>query len=68
MQEAVKHFSIALQLDPNYAEAYNNLGVTLAKQGRFEEAINYFSKALKINPGYEKARHNLEKSLKDKNN
>ena len=58
--------SRALQLDPDYAEAYNNLGVALANQGRFDEAIEQFSAALKIYPGYANARQNLERSLKDK--
>ena len=55
-------------LDPEYTEAHNNQGVTLANQGRYEEAIAQFSAALKINPGYAKARQNLEKSLKDRDN
>ena len=67
-QEAMDHFSAALQLDPEYTEAHNNQGVTLANQGRYEEAIAQFSAALKINPGYAKARQNLEKSLKDRDN
>jgi superkiller protein 3 len=62
------HLRSALQLDPDYAEAYNNLGVTLASQGRYQEAIEQFSAALEINPKYTKARRNLEKSLKDKSN
>jgi tetratricopeptide (TPR) repeat protein len=62
------HLRSALQLDPDYAEAYNNLGVTLAIQGRHEEAIEQFSAALQINPGYAKARRNLERSLQDKGN
>ena len=66
IQEAIEHYVTALQLDPEYAEAYNNLGVALAKQGRFAEAIKQFSAALEIYPGYENARRNLEKSLKDK--
>jgi Tfp pilus assembly protein PilF len=53
-----------VKLDPNYARAFNNLGIVLAYQGRFEEAIEQFSAALKINPAYKSARINLEKSLK----
>lgn len=29
---------------------YDNLGVDLAKEGRYEEAIDYFSKAIRFNP------------------
>ena len=53
-----------MKLDPNYARAYNNLGIILANQGRFEEAIEQFSAALKVSPAYKSARLNLEKSLK----
>jgi Flp pilus assembly protein TadD len=64
LEEAIDHFSTAVQLDPDYIQAYNNLGIILANQGRFEEAIEQFSAALKVNPGYKSARLNLEKSLK----
>jgi superkiller protein 3 len=64
IEEAIDHFSTAVQLDPGYLQAYNSLGIALAKQGRYEEAIKQFSAALKINPEYKSARLNLEKSLK----
>ena len=37
--EAVKHYEAALRAEPNYAEAHNNLGAVLLRQGRFEEAL-----------------------------
>jgi tetratricopeptide (TPR) repeat protein len=39
-----------LEINPNYAEAYNNLGNALFQTGHVEEAIANFSKALEINP------------------
>ena len=36
----------AIQLEPYSAEAYNNLGIVLKKQGEINAAINSFRKAL----------------------
>jgi protein O-mannosyl-transferase len=46
----------------NYV-AHNNLGLTLAEQGRTDEAIAHFREALRIDPGYAKARYNLGMAL-----
>jgi Flp pilus assembly protein TadD len=53
-----------VRLDPDYTRAYKNLGIILAKQGRYEEAVEQFSAALKLKPGDAKARQKLEESLK----
>jgi Flp pilus assembly protein TadD len=53
-------FIKALEIRPDYAEAHNNLGVALARQGRLEEAIARFGEALRLKPDYEEARTNLE--------
>jgi protein O-mannosyl-transferase len=42
---------------------HNNLGVTLAGQGRHEEAISHYRKALAIAPDYPDAHANLGKEL-----
>jgi tetratricopeptide (TPR) repeat protein len=49
----------ALRLQPNFAEAYNNLGATLANRGRVTEAISHYTAALRLQPNYIKARLNL---------
>ncbi|MBI5970826.1 MAG: tetratricopeptide repeat protein [Deltaproteobacteria bacterium] len=55
---AEQFFIKASELNPNYAEAFNNRGAVVIKQGgdtplgRGGEAIGYFKKALAINPGY----------------
>jgi superkiller protein 3 len=48
--EAIDHYQKALQINPNYAEAYNNLGNALFQTGRSNEAIDQYKKALEINP------------------
>ncbi len=52
-------FSKALQIEPDHAEAHNNLGAALLGQGRLEEAIASFSKALQIKPDFVEAHSNL---------
>jgi Tfp pilus assembly protein PilF len=61
-EEAIREYQIALQLDPADAAAHNNLGWTLANQGRIAEAVPHFERALAINPQYENARLNLDQA------
>jgi len=56
---AIRHFSIALELNPDDAETHNNLGNTLSDQGNYDEAIDHYKAALRIKPGYAEARNNL---------
>jgi tetratricopeptide (TPR) repeat protein len=44
---------------PNFAEALNNLGAALCRQGRRDEARAYFLEAVRIKPDYDDALHNL---------
>jgi tetratricopeptide (TPR) repeat protein len=46
-------------LAPESYEAYNGLGIALARQGRNDEAAEAFEKAIAIDPGLETARENL---------
>jgi tetratricopeptide (TPR) repeat protein len=57
--EAVEHFSDALRLNANYAEAHCNLGRMLAQQGRRDEAVAHLKEALRLRPGYEQAEEQL---------
>ena len=62
---ATAHFFKALEINPNYAEAQNSLGVALARQGRLKEAIYHFKEALRLSPDYAKARTNLAIALQE---
>ena len=44
-EEAAKKCGEAIAIDPNFAPAYNGLGIALAGQERFDEAIEQFRKA-----------------------
>ncbi len=50
----------AVELDPSFGQAHNNLGALLANQGRLDEAHSCFQNALRHDPGNEKARLNLK--------
>ncbi|MCP4515383.1 MAG: tetratricopeptide repeat protein, partial [Delftia sp.] len=52
---AVSHYNKALQINPNFAEAHNNLGNALALQGNLTGATSHYNKALQINPNHAEA-------------
>jgi Flp pilus assembly protein TadD len=53
------HYSEAVRIKPDFLEAYNNLGIALASQGRIDEAITQYTDALRIKPDFLEARLNL---------
>jgi len=48
--EAVEQFQKAIDINPHYTPAYNNLADTLAKQGKLEDAAFYYQASLKERP------------------
>jgi Tfp pilus assembly protein PilF len=46
IDEAVKHFELAMKNDPNYLEAYNNLGLTYIQLGESKKALQVFKLAI----------------------
>jgi tetratricopeptide (TPR) repeat protein len=57
-----------LRLQPDRAEAHNNLGTAFQQQGRTGEAIREFLEALRLKPDYADARKNLIVALAAKGN
>ena len=49
----------SVQLDPQDAEAYYNLGVILRELGKLEEAEKSYRKAILLKPDYAEAHSNL---------
>lgn len=47
---AIRDYTKAVQINPNYAEAFNARGFIYDSQGKFEEAIKDFSSAIKADP------------------
>jgi superkiller protein 3 len=60
LEGAVHHLEEAIRLNPNYAEAYNNLGLALKDQGKLADAAAKFRRALSVSPGQTAARLNLD--------
>ena len=64
-RQAINAYERALSLKPDFAEARNNLGLTLQNRGDFDEAIKAFDKTLSLTPDYVEAYHNLGNALKE---
>ena len=63
--KAIQSFENAIAIKPDYAEAHNNLGVTLQELGRLDMAVKNYEKALTIKPDYAEAYNNLGNTLKE---
>jgi tetratricopeptide (TPR) repeat protein len=55
---------VALELRPNYADAWNNICAGYNKLGRYEEAAAACEQALRYKPDFELARNNLQYARK----
>ena len=64
--EAISQYQMALEINPDYAEAHNNLGSALLQQSNVDGAIYHFQKALQINPEFAEAHNNLGNALAKK--
>ncbi len=60
---AIEHFRKSIEIEPNFAPFYNDLGNALARQDRWDEAIENFEKALALNPNLSVAHFNLGNAL-----
>ena len=59
LQKAIAYYAKALQLNPEYAEAYYNLGAALLIQGQTEKAIGQLRNALQFRKDYAEAFYTL---------
>ena len=68
--EARFRFERAVALDPESAEAHNDLGVALEQQGEFVKARESFERALKLAPNslYIQQNYDLFREADDKRN
>ena len=68
--EARFRFERAVELDPDNAQALNNLAVALEQQGDFDKAREAYEKALKLKPGnvYIQQNYDLFREADDKRN
>jgi hypothetical protein len=53
----------AIEIKPNYAEAFMNMGVSLTSQGKLDASIKSFEHAIKIQPNSAEAYNNMGNAL-----
>lgn len=57
-QDAIKEYTEAIKMDPDYAAAYNNRGNLYRNLGDFEKALEDYNKAIELNLNYAIAYYN----------
>ncbi|MCK4641185.1 MAG: tetratricopeptide repeat protein [Candidatus Marinimicrobia bacterium] len=58
----------AIELNPDFSDAYNNLGLVYDKQENYSDAIKCYNKAIEINPNYSYPYNNLGNVYSDQGN
>lgn len=69
-KEAIYRWQRAVELDPAYAAAYNNLAIGYEQQGNFEKARQAYEKAVELEPNNLLIRQNYDlfKEVNDRSN
>jgi len=55
-EEAIQCYDKAIELDPNYADAWNNKGLAFDSLDKHEEALKLYEKAIELDPNYDSVR------------
>jgi protein O-mannosyl-transferase len=66
VDEAIGQFEKAVEINPRYFEAYNNLGVALGAKGQWDSAVAHYQKAMELNANFIEAHRNLGDALLQK--
>jgi Flp pilus assembly protein TadD len=69
-REAATRWEQAVEVDPTYAAAWNNLGIGYEQLGRFDDARKAYEKALVIDPGntFIRSNYDLFREIYDRQN
>ena len=59
-REAIYRWEKAVELDPTYAAAFNNLAIAYEHEGQLEKARKAYEKALELDPNSGEIRQNFE--------
>ena len=67
-REAIYRWQRAVEIDPNYAEAYNDLAIAYEHEGELDKARLSYEKALQLAPGNPtiKQNYDLFKEINDR--
>ncbi len=65
--EALEQLEKAVKIDPQFSEAWSDLGNTHLSAGSMPEAIRCFERAVKVRPDFQIARYNLAYALRKTN-
>jgi superkiller protein 3 len=65
LDQAIAEFETAVEINPAYTGAYNNLGNALLEKGDAGGAIASFQRGLEIDPSYAAAWNNLGNAMRD---
>jgi tetratricopeptide (TPR) repeat protein len=66
-ERAISDYDQAMQLDPNYAAAYNNRGNAYRQKGEYDRAISDYDQAIRLDPKYALAYSNRGEAYEAKN-
>lgn len=59
LEQAELELKTAIELSPEYAEAYNNLGIVYKQRNDLDRALQHFQKAAGLNPDYASAYNHI---------
>ena len=65
LQEAMANYNRAIQIRPNYANAYSNRGTALQELGKLEDALESCDRAIQIRPDFADAYSNRGAALQE---
>jgi tetratricopeptide (TPR) repeat protein len=58
-EKAIEAYKRAIELNPDFTEAYYHLGMAYSSLGKYKEAVEAYSRAVRIKPDYAAAYYNL---------
>jgi protein O-mannosyl-transferase len=59
LNNAMKHYRLAIIINPDHPDTHYNLGISLADQGHFQEAMDQCGMAVRLDPKHAPAYYNL---------
>ena len=65
LNTSIKRYEQALAIKPDYADAHNNLGLTLKELGQLDAAVKCYEKALALKPDFAEVYYNLGLTMYD---